>query len=284
MKIYIVLPVLLLFIACHKGQNSNNQTNEVSPNNDQLVGRDNDTATDAAIFTEFNTTLLEIQSNLDEIMLKEKMISLNTQDPELRKSKKDQILSDIQLIYSRMNQNKQSIAALNKKLNDANGRIDSLKETIANLDFQLRRKKEDFNELNAHLAKISPEYLGLLSMYQEDKQEVDLKTETLNTAYYSIGTFKELEDKGIITKEGGFIGIGQRMELNKNFNQKKFTRINTTVVMDIPLDRVNKVTIVTPHPSDSYEFIQDPFYTKLVIIDAVKFWSVSKFLVLVVEK
>ena len=285
MKTYITfITGLLFFIACRNRENSDHQAAELLKMNDNSSVRDTDSLNQAALFINFNSSLLEIQESLDGIIAEEKLLRLSSQDPELRKTKKEQIINDIQLIHERMNHNRQNLAVLNKKLADANSRIDSLQKTVSNLNFQLNNKKKEFRELNDFLTKISPEYSHLLSIYIEDKQEMDLKTEALNTAYYSVGTFKELEKKGIITKEGGFIGIGQRMELNKDFNQKKFTRINMTTLTEIPLDHVNKVTVITPHPSDAYKFIQDPFYSKLVITDALKFWSSSKFLVLVVEK
>jgi hypothetical protein len=49
----------------------------------------------------------EIQDNLDLIKEKEKIVSASSKDSETRKSKEEQIVSDIQMIYDIMNKNKQ---------------------------------------------------------------------------------------------------------------------------------------------------------------------------------
>jgi hypothetical protein len=54
----------------------------------------------------------EIQDNLDAIKEKEKIVSESSKDSETRKSKEEQIVSDIQAIYDLLNKNKQRLASM----------------------------------------------------------------------------------------------------------------------------------------------------------------------------
>ena len=76
-------------------------------------------------------------------------------------------------------------------------------------------------------------YANLNTNYKEVEAESCSKNETLNTAYYTIGTTKELKEKNVISKEGGFIGIGKSTKVTDDFNKEYFTKINieqTTII------------------------------------------------------
>ena len=89
--------------------------------------------------------------------------------------------------------------------------------------------------------------------------------------------------KGVITKKGGFIGIGKTEQLKQDFNTDYFTQVDITETQAIDLFS-KKANILTSHPSDSYKLEgDDESVDKLVILDPVRFWSASKYLVVVVE-
>jgi len=101
----------------------------------------------------------------------------------------------------------------------------------------------------------------------------------LNTAYYVIGTNRELKDKKIITGEGGFIGIGRTKDIMADLNMNDFVKVDITVVNEIPIMK-KKINIITSHPNGSYRLEGDKTVDKLVIVDAATFWSLSKVLVI----
>jgi hypothetical protein len=112
---------------------------------------------------------------------------------------------------------------------------------------------------------------------------VEEQAMALNTGFFCYGTFKELEEKGVITKKGGFIGIGKTEQLKQDFNTDYFTQIDITERETIDLFS-KKANVLTSHPSDSYKLEgDDESVDKLVILDPVRFWSASKYLVVVVE-
>jgi hypothetical protein len=70
----------------------------------------------------------------------------------------------------------------------------------------------------------------------------------------------------------------------EDFNRKYFTSIDITQTDEIDL-YVNRVKMVTTHPADSYKYIptEDGKVKALIIMEPVEFWSVSKYLVMMVE-
>ena len=116
------------------------------------------------------------------------------------------------------------------------------------------------------------------------KKTIDDQTTRLHTAYYTTGTAKELESKKIITKEGGFLGLGKSKKMTPNVNNSAFTNIDITKTSTIPLEAKDAV-VLTSHPSDSYTIEhKGKEVSNLVITNPDKFWEASKYLVVVVDK
>jgi hypothetical protein len=113
-------------------------------------------------------------------------------------------------------------------------------------------------------------------------QTISEQTEALNTAYYVIGTKKELREQNIITMEGGFVGIGRNKKVKEDFNQEYFTRVDITKLKSIPVLR-KKADIITTHPSQSYKIFGEKAVDSIVISNQKEFWSASKYLVIVID-
>lgn len=239
------------------------------------------------LFQSFN----EIEENLEMIKAKQAVISQDTKgNPELSGNTRDRINDDIQVINELMIANKKKIAQLNKKLKDANLKMDEFQKTIDRMTKQIEEKENEINTLKENLVKMNFKVEELnarvdtLTASGKHKDEViESKISELNTAYYVFGTTKELKEKGIITKTGGFIGIGRDKKLIDNFNKTYFTRIDITKVLEIPLN-CKKAKLITSHPSDSYKFEgKEKAVEKLLISDPAKFWEASKYMVIEIE-
>ncbi len=90
-----------------------------------------------------------------------------------------------------------------------------------------------------------------------------------------------MKKHGVISSKGGFIGLGRTQKLTDNFNKEKFTEVDTRNFKSLPLF-AKKVKLVTSHPSSSYYFAGDSKIDSLIIKDTKAFWSVSKYLVILV--
>lgn len=225
----------------------------------------------------------EIQDNLDAIKEKEKIVSSNTQDAETRKNKEEQIVADIQAIYDIMNKNKQQLASMKGQLNKSNKKNAELEKFIARLTADIETKDAQINDLKSQLEQMNVAMTNLNTSYEEATQESAVKTEKLNTAYYAFGTAKELTKNGVLTKEGGFIGLGKSQKMKDDFNKNYFTKVDASVIKEIALG-AKKAKIVTTHPAGSYKVEgKEGRAEKLIITNADDFWGASKYLVIVVE-
>ncbi len=230
---------------------------------------------------EFISTFNEIQENLNTIKEKEKIVSKNTVNGDV-KSKEDQIKEDIQAIYDLMGKNKSRINSLSKKLKDSNLKLEGMQTMIENLQASLNMKDEEITDLKNKIESLNIELSTLNTDYKEIQDESDAKTVVIKTAYYAFGTSKELKEKNIITKEGGFIGIGKTTKVKDDFNKEYFTKVNIDETTTINIG-AKKAKIITSHPSGSYKLVGEKTVEKIEITNAEEFWSVSKYLVIIIE-
>lgn len=230
-------------------------------------------------------SLNEIYDNLAVIKEKEKIVSsnFNMGNGELNTDIKDLIVNDMGLINNLLEENKQKLAWLQSKLKKSNLKIAELEKMIENMASQLQEKDAEIVSLQTQLANANQQLKVLFEEYNNRIEEIGAQTDKLNTAYYCYGTSKELIAQGVLTKEGGFIGIGKSQKLADDFNKEYFTKVDITLIKSIDL-KAKKAKLVTTHASDSYAIEgADGKVDKLVIKNAEKFWASSKYLVIVVE-
>ncbi len=260
-------------------------TEERDPVKDSLAteigNRDNTIAEKEEAIQEFVTAFNEISTNLDEIKAKEKIVTGETSGTDV-KSKEEQIKEDISAIYELLGKNKARVASLNKKLKQSNVKIEGLEQLIANLQRQIDEKDAEIVTLKNKIESLNIELGNIEANYIAIEEESEVKTEKLNTAYYCIGTGKELKEKGVTTKEGGVLGMGKTTTLKTDFNKDYFTKVDISQLTEIPVG-AKKAKVLTTHPSSSYKIVGEKPVEKLVITNAEEFWSASKYLVIITE-
>ncbi len=246
---------------------------------------------------DFMQSFNEIEANLETIKQKENIISLKTHgDIELDETAKDKINDDIIAIYELMKSNNDKLSSLRKKLRKANIKASEFEKMIQRMTEQLESKSAEINILKNDLARLNIDIENLnleiaslnsnvdtLVAEGEVKDElIEVQDQKLNMAYFVFGTKKELKKNNVITSEGGFIGIGRMQKLMDNFNKDYFKIVDIRTTTSVPL-LTKKAELVTTHPANSYYFAGNEQIDSLVIKDPVKFWSVSKYLVIVVN-
>ena len=247
-----------------------------------------------ANLVEFVDAFNSIQSNLDSIKQKEQIIDKTAKGGfEVKGDRKEQIQGDINYIYSLLQKNRLLVADLSSKLKKSTKHVAELEKMIENLNKQITEKdgqiaalKDELNKMNIQVKNLSGEVTTLntnvtnLSNENKDKQKViEERTAELNTAYFIIGTVKELKDKGIIKKEG-FLGTAK--DVNSNIDKSLMTKIDITTVHSIPIMK-KKATVISTHPVSSYKIDGEKSADNLVILNATEFWSLSKVLVISVK-
>lgn len=240
-------------------------------------------------------SLSEIEENLDAVKQKQNIINVTAKQGELSKDVKDRIKDDIAQINELLEQNRRTIANLqgtSKRLKAANIKIDALEKLIEQLNQQIGQKdaeiaslKEQLVKLNFQLADLNTRVDTLSASKKKLEENVEAKTVELNTGYFIIGSQKELAEKGVINRSGGFIGIGKTSTVNSNVDLTSFTKIDIRTFEGIEINH-KKVKILSTHPSDSYKLNVDDnnFCKSIEITNAKKFWQSSKYLVITYKK
>ncbi|MFA5971321.1 MAG: hypothetical protein WC780_03130 [Lentimicrobiaceae bacterium] len=286
----MLIPAMLMTMSCNKMKEENAR---LKAKNDSLLalGFQKDTTV-----MEFVRAFNEIQSNLDSIKMKENMINQSTKGgTEVQTSAREQITGDINAIYKMLQKNREMVASLRKQLKGSNAKvaelelmIDNLNKSIVEKDAEIADLKDQLGKLNIKVADLGNQVTTLntnvdnLSAENKAKQQaIDEKTAALNTGYYAIGSTKELKDKKIIDKTGGFIGIGRSKELAADIDKSNFTKVDITTFTELPINK-KKAVLISTHPTGSYKFVANDkkMVEKLVILNYTDFWSKSKFLVI----
>ena len=242
---------------------------------------------------DFLSSFSEIQGNLAEVTQKQNAIAMNSgNNPESIKTSKDVIKSQIQDIKALMEDSKSQLAALSSKLKKANGKLGKFEKMIATLNDQIAEKDKEITALNDQVASLNTSVTTLKTSVDDLTAQNDTKTKTiedqttkLNTAYVAVGPYKQLSEKKVVAKHGGVLGLGKTEKLEPNINQEAFNTIDITKTSSIPVNS-KEPKLVTSHPSDSYKMEADANkkVSELVITDPAKFWSESKYLVVLTDK
>lgn len=280
-KTILLASVLVLLFSC-KNEEMENKIADLENQNTAL--NNGSTEKDNQIET-YIQSLNEIQDNLAAIKEKQKIVtsSFNLGNGELNTNVKDMIINDMGLINNLLDENRQKLASLTSRLKKSNLKITELEKMIENMASQLQEKDAEIGSLQAQLANANEQLKVLFEEYNNRLEEIGTQTDKMNTAYYCFGTSKELKEKGVLTKEGGFIGIGKSEKLSADFNKDYFTQIDITLIKSVDL-KSKKAKVITTHATDSYKIEGDKVSVdKLVITNPEKFWASSKYLVIVVE-
>jgi hypothetical protein len=231
--------------------------------------------------------LNQIEENLRIIKEREDIISGETSvGVELGVSQQERINQDIMLIGELMERNRELIASLNNRIRSADQRIAGFEQMVARLNQTLEEKEIEIQMLREQLAHMNLQVDLLMARVDTLEQESERKSQLLqeqklemNAAWFALGSRRELIDNNIISREGGFLGIGRTNRLKTDFNKDFFTRIDVTRDFDITIIGEDP-ELITTHPSNSYQFVVEEDETFLRINDPERFWSASRYLVI----
>ena len=240
-----------------------------------------------SLVNDYVITLNEIEKDLLYIKEQENLLDVQSNDPELAKNKKAKIISDIQLVYSLVEQNKKKIADLSKKLKSSGVEIAALNEKVKYLTSTITERDNNIVALNQQMEQKDIEISGLNdqvgtleTVVINQKDLIDEQEISLNTAFIAAGNYKELKEKGILTKEGGFLGMGKSKSLANAVSEELFTKIDVTETKSYPVFS-ERVELITEHPDGSYEWVEENNQIAYMVInDPKEFWKISKYAVL----
>ncbi len=238
------------------------------------------------------TTLSDIEEGFREITEAQSRVTLAKQGEGTNTMQR--IKENFLFIQSQMQQNKELINKLKQQVRESSVKGGQLKKIIDNLtqqletkDHQLQALREELDRKDIHIAELDEKVASLNTNVTSLKEDNEKKEETitsqdkaLHTAWFVFGTKDELKTQRILSKDGLF---SKTKLLEKDFNKDYFTKIDIRIDKEIKLYS-KSAQIMTSHPAGSYTLQRDANKQFVLrISDPDTFWSISKYLVVLVK-
>ena len=244
-----------------------------------------------SVINEWMLTFDEIEKNLATVKEKENIITMKSSDKEFSKDKKQQILKDIEYVNALLDQNKKKISSLTAQLSKSGGTIKGLQAKIDELETTMKQRETEIADLKTNLSKKDFEITALntkmsdaqVAIAQKD-DKITKQTAEINKAYVTYGTYKALKARGLVSKEGGFLGIGKKEQLHQDFSDSLFKQVDITEIKRIPVNSKG-AKLITDHPTSSYTLVRDKDnkIASIEIKNPDEFWKISKYAVVEIK-
>ena len=227
-----------------------------------------------------------VDSSFEAIRESQNLLSMVPVDGEGSQSVKQRVEENISMISNLLADNNARIAELEEKFNESDLKNTKLQKTINRLKRDLKAKNEEISKLYKDLeAKnfkidsllVENQMVGqraaeLTALSEAQQAQLQAQDQALHTAYFFMGTRKELKANDINVKDKD---SGYRTSLFTPIDVRTFDRLETGS---------KSAKILTKHPENSYELVRDEnkIYT-LVIKNPENFWNASKYLIIQIK-
>lgn len=241
----------------------------------------------------------DISDGMAQIKDLEKIISTPGSLNGESTSRKEQIRNDMIAIQQALQERRQRLADLEKRLEATGGENTTLKRTVANLRAQIADQTTEIatltnqlasanirieeltttvDGLNSRVDSLNSDVASEAAARKQAEEEATAAVNELNTCYYAIGTSKELKERNILSS--GFLRKTKIMK--GDFDMGYFTAIDKRNVHEIATHS-DKAQVMTSQPKDSYTIVDQGGQKVIRITDPAKFWQLSNFLVIKVD-
>lgn len=247
---------------------------------------------------ELLSTVEMIQEGFKQITAAEGIVAVQSAKGE--GANKEVIMQNMALIQNKLKLNRELLANLQNQLRSSGQSNSALKKQIEDMaaDFQaqLNTKSKEMEDLRQQLAekdlRISEQDAQITSLnqnvsnlsntneqqaktIQKNTEDIARQDAQIHTAYYVFGTKKELREQRILQS-------GDVLKSN-DFNRDYFTKIDIRATKTIKLYS-KSASLETNHPAGSYSLSKDAQGQYVLrITNPDLFWSVSKYLVIIVK-
>lgn len=238
---------------------------------------------------EMNLFLDAVNMSMDSVVNMEGTVLRTTGESPL--SRKEQIQKNMEAYKLILQQQRERLDILEKKLKDNNAYAGKMQKTIAALKQQLEEKdqaiiklSEELEQRNFQIEELKDNVDNLnvqVAELEEDSKakqdEIDEKVNQMNEAYVFIGDKDALKKAGLI--EGG--SLLKKSKLNtSNIDKKLFKKVDIRNVKSFQIPD-SKPEVLTQMPAGSYEIKKTGNNSsELTITDPARFWGVSRFLII----
>lgn len=207
-------------------------------------------------------------------------------------SKRDRLMNQLNAVQEKIAEKENMLSEIQKKYKSVLGQNSELKKTITRMKdeiagYQSRIEKYEsvISKQTAAIDSLKYDLVDTRENLSQAKAVSDAQAavignqdKMLNTGYYIVAEKSALKEMGLI--EGGLF-VKKRLS-TKGFDTSVFKEVDIRDVTEIPLGSKD-AKILSSAPEGSYELVKG--YDKkltLRILDVEKFWSLSKYLVVMI--
>ena len=227
----------------------------------------------------------DVDSSFEAIRESQNMLSMVSYE-EGKQGVKQRVQENIYMISNLLAENNAKIAELEERLNESDLKNTKFQKTINRLKKDLKAKNAEIAKLYKDLESknfkidsllVENQIVGqraaeLTALSEAQLAQLTAQDAALHTAYFFMGTRKELKANDINVKDKD---SGYRTSLFTPIDIRTFDRLATDS---------KSAKILTKHPEGSYELVRDAEkkYT-LIIKNPENFWNASKYLIIQVK-
>jgi hypothetical protein len=227
----------------------------------------------------------DVDSSFEAIRESQNMLSMVSYE-EGKQGVKQRVQENIYMISNLLAENNAKIAELEERLNESDLKNTKFQKTINRLKKDLKNKNAEIAKLYKDLESknfkidsllVENQMVGqraaeLAALSEAQLAQLTAQDAALHTAYFFMGTRKELKANDINVKDKD---SGYRTSLFTPIDIRTFDRLATDS---------KSAKILTKHPESSYELVRDAEkkYT-LIIKNPENFWNASKYLIIQIK-
>lgn len=197
---------------------------------------------------------------------------------------RNRLLQNINEIGLGLKENRKKVADLQVRIKSYRGEISGLNKLVENLKVSIQEREQSIAQLESRVQGLETTVAEKTRVITEREGTIGEQQKQINTAYYVVGTRDELEKKGIITDEGGFLWglLGSTTIMASGIDQSVFIPIDKTTDQTIRVQ--GKVDEILPHRNEGLFAMVQPGEgeTEIAIVNPERFWQ-DRYLVIVVE-
>ena len=246
-----------------------------------------------SVINDLVLTFNAIEKDMNIVREQENLLALSVDDPEFTSDVRERIVSEIQKMNTMLEENRAKVKTLNKRLKASGLKIAALEDKMVLLQASITQRDSSINVLKTDLMNRDFQLAELNTVIDSLDMEVVEREETiqvkdalisqnqaeLDKAYLASGNYKDLEEKGIVAKEGGFMGLGKSKVVPANLSDSEFDQISISQMDRIDI-HAKKAEFISNHPEDSYQMVSnDSIVEYIQITQPQKFWKKTRYAV-----
>ena len=246
-----------------------------------------------SVINDLVMTFNAIEKDMNIVREQENLLAISVDDPEFTNDVRKRIVAEIQQMNTMLEENRAKVKELNRRLKDSGLKMAALEDKMVVLQASIVQRDSSINVLKTELvsrdfqlAELNIVIDSLDMEVVEREQAIQVKDELisqnlaeLDKAFLVSGNYKELEDKGIVAKEGGFLGLGKSKVVPANLADSEFDQISISHTDRIAVN-AKKMELISNHPEDSYEVVSnDSIVEYIQITQPQMFWKKTRYAV-----